>query len=134
MLLNIDVKTYLKYPLKNGFELNSYTDHGMAENCRLTYPILSLDIWRDRTDYSATIIYDENYFNVIHLANFINGNLKYLSMKPTGTEHVDARQYLTLINEIFEKEFDKILDFLFQLTDSKKEEFNAYFNGKNKKW
>ena|SRR5690606_25013621 len=127
MLLNIDVKTYLKYPLANGFKMTDYTDHGMAESCRLQYPILTLDIWRDRIDYTATIVFNDNYFDIVHLANFINGNSDYKTKGPTGTEHVDVERYLTLVNKIFEKEFDKILEFLFQLTDKKKSEYNSYF-------
>ena len=72
MELEIDIKIYLKSTLESGFKITESKDLGMAKFCRLEYPILSMEIWNDRFDYDATIEYNEQKYNIIHLGNFLN--------------------------------------------------------------
>ena len=127
MNLDIDIKTYLKFAINNGFIISEYKNHEMAEFCRLDYSILTLDIWRDRIDYYADIVYDGQHFNTTHLANFINKTKKYEFINFSfETEYVDAKKFLTLLNQIMESEFDIFLEFLFNLTTEKRTEFVEY--------
>ena len=128
MNFDIDIQVYLKYPLNNGFEISEYKNYGMSEYCKLEYPILSLEVWRDRIDYYSNIIFNKKYYNTIHLANFINDKTSKYEFIDFSFEtiNVDCERYLTLLNQIIESEFDNILDFLFNITNEKYNDFIEY--------
>ena len=128
MNFDIDIQVYLKYPLNNGFEISEYKNYGMSEYCKLEYPILSLEVWRDRIDYYSNIIFNKKYYNTIHLANFINDKTSKYEFIDFSFEtiNVDCKRYLTLLNQIIESEFDNILDFLFNITNEKYNDFIEY--------
>ena len=128
MELEIDIKIYLKSTLENGFKITESKDLGMAKFCRLEYPILSMEIWNDRFDYSATIEYNDEKYNVIHLANFLNGkNAKYAFYNfGFETRNIDAERFLTQLDKIIKTDFDNILNFFFNLTTEKQTEFDKY--------
>jgi hypothetical protein len=128
MDLEIDIKTYLKSVLENGFKISESKDFGMAKFCRLEYPILNMEIWYDRFDYYATIEYNDEKYNVIHLANFLNDKITKYKFYDFGfeTRNIDAERFLTQLDEIIKSEFDNILDFLFNLSKDKQSEFDKY--------
>jgi len=128
MNFDIDIQVYLKYPLNNGFEISEYKNYGMSEYCKLEYQILSLEIWRDRIDYYSSIIFNNNNYNTIHLANFLNDKISKYEFIDFSFEtiNVDSERFLTLLNQIIESEFDNILNFLFNITDEKYNDFIEY--------
>ncbi len=128
MNLDIYIKTYLKFPLTNGFVISEYRDYGMAEFCKLNYSILTLNIWRDRIDYYADIVYNEQYFNTTHLANFLSNKTKEYEFINFSLEtiNVDAEKFLSLLNRILEEEFDIFLEFLFNLKAKNRTKFIEY--------
>lgn len=128
MELEINVKIYLKHTLENGFKIAESKDFGMAKYCRLEYPILNLEILYDRFDYYATIEYNEEKYDVIHLANFLNdkkAKYKFFNFE-FETREIDAERFLTQLDRIMKSDFDNILDFLFNLTTEKQTEFDKY--------
>lgn len=128
MEFEVDIKIYLKSTLESGFKISESKDLGMAKYCRLEYPILNMEIWNDRFDYNATIEYNEEKYNVIHLANFLNDRKTKYTFYDFGfeTREIDAKRFLTQLDEIIKLEFDNILDFLFNLTKEKQTEFDKY--------
>ncbi|MGG5487112.1 hypothetical protein [Gaetbulibacter sp. PBL-D1] len=128
MELEIDIKIHLKSTLESGFKIAESKDLGMAKFCRLEYPILNMEIWNDRFDYDASIEYDNQKYNVIHLANFLNDkNEKYVFYDfGFETKEINAKRFLTQLDGLIKSEFDKILDFLFNLTTEKQTEFEKY--------
>ena len=128
MELEIDIKIYLKSTLESGFKIIESKDLGMAKFCRLEYPILSMEILNDRFDYNATIEYNDKKYNVIHLANFLNGKKSKYTFYDFGfeTREINAKKFLTQLDGIMKSEFDNILDFLFKLSTEKQAEFDNY--------
>ncbi|PVW13910.1 hypothetical protein [Marixanthomonas spongiae] len=128
MELEIDIKIYLKSAFESGFKIVESKDLGMAKFCRLEYPILNMEIWNDRFDYDATIEYNDQKYNVIHLANFLNEKKGKYIFYDFGfeTREINAKRFLTQLNEIMISEFDIFLDFLFNLTTEKQAEFEKY--------
>jgi len=135
MELLIDIKINLKFTLENGFEISETKDFGMAQFCLLKYPILSMEIWKDRFDYYATINYNEEKYNVIHIANFLNDKEYKYRFLDFGfeTREVDAKRFLTQLDEIIRVEFDKILEFLFNTSPEKQNDFDNYCENTNAK-
>mgnify|MGYP006294341689 CR=1 FL=1 len=133
MELEIDIRVHLKSAFKSGFKIVESKDLGMAKYCRLQYPILNLEVWNDRFDYNANLEYDEDKFNIIHLANFINDKrTKYIFFDfDFKTRNTDAERFLTQLDDIIKTEFDNILHFLFNLTNDKKNEFYKYCEKRN---
>ncbi|SDR65918.1 hypothetical protein [Christiangramia echinicola] len=135
----IDIKLNLKFTLENGFEISETKDFGMAQFCLLKYPILDLEIWKDRFDYNAIIAYNEEKYNVIHIANFLNDKEIKYSFFDFGfeTREIDAKRFLTQLDQIIRVEFDKILEFLFIISPQKQNDFDRYCeetNAKLKGW
>ena len=128
MELEIDIKIYLKHTLENGFKITESKDYGMAKSCKLEYPILNMEIVYDRFDYYATIVYNEEKYNVVHIANFLNDKKVKYEFFDFGfeTREIDAERFLTQLDKIMKSDFDNILDFLFNLTTEKQTEFNEY--------
>jgi hypothetical protein len=128
MGLEIEIKLSLKSTLESGFKIVETKDLGMAKYCRLEYPILNMEIWNERFDYNATIEYNDEKYNVIHLANFLNDKkTKYIFFDfGFETREIDAKRFLTQLDEIIKLEFDNILDFLFTLTRKNQSEFDKY--------
>ena len=138
MHLEIDIKTYLKTAFKFGFVLVESKDMGMSEYCILEYPILKLEITHDRFDYFALIRYGNEGFDLNHLANYINNNSNYEFFKfGFETREIDAKRFLQQIDTILKVEFDKILDFLFNMNSDVKNKFFNYCqieNSKGRDW
>lgn len=128
MELEVNINIYLKSALKSGFKISESKDLGMAKYCRLEYPILNMEIWNDRFDYNASIEYKDEKYNVIHLANFMDDKKAKYIFYDFGfeTREIDAKRFLTQLDEIIKLEFDNILDFLFNLTKEKQAEFDKY--------
>ena len=128
MDLEIDIKIYLKFTLENGFKILELKDFGMAKSCRIKYPILDLVVFFDRFEYDAIIEYGKERYNVIHIANFLNDKkLKYKFFDfGFETKEIDAKRFLTQLDEIMKIEFDDILNFLFNLNIQKQNEFDKY--------
>ena len=134
MHLEIDIKTYLKTAFNIGFVLVESKDMGMSEYCILEYPILKLEITHDRFDYFALIRYENEGFDLIHLANYINNNSNYEFFKfGFETREIDGKKYLQQIDTILKLEFDKILGFLFNMNASAKNNFFKYCEAENSK-
>ncbi|SDR65806.1 hypothetical protein [Christiangramia echinicola] len=128
MELLVDIEINLKFTLTNGFKISDSKDFGMAQLCVLEYPILKIEIWKDRFDYNAIMNYNEEKYNVIHLANFLNNKeIKYMFCDfEFKTREIDAKRFLQQLDKIIEDEFDKILEFLFTLSPEKQTDFNKY--------
>lgn len=128
MELEIDIKIYLKSALENGFKIVESKDLGMAKFCRLEYPILNMEIWNDRFDYNATIEYNNEKYNIIHLANFLNDKKTKYIFYDFGfeTRNIDAERFLTQLDGIIKSDFDNILYFFFNLTNEQQTEFDKY--------
>lgn len=128
MELEIDIKIYLQYTLQSGFKIKESKDSGMSKFCRLEYPILNLTIYYDRFEYFAIIEYNEEKYNVVHLANFLNRKKPKYKFFDFGfeTREIDAERFLTQLDVIMKSDFDNILDFLFNLSTEKQAEFDQY--------
>lgn len=48
--LEIDIKTFLRPALDNGFTITESRYLGLRKYCKLEYPVLSMTIWKDRFD------------------------------------------------------------------------------------
>ena len=105
----------------------------MFKFCRLEYPILNLIVYYDRFEYFANIEYNEEKYNVIHLANFQNEKEPEYKFFDFGFKprELDAKRFLSQLDVIIKSDFDSILDFLFNLSTEKQSEFDQYCEKKN---
>ena len=131
---NMTWKTTIKnnsdFSINSGFKIIDIEEGGIFNSCRLQYgQVFQLYYYYNKGPVPADLLFANKIFDLIHLANFINDKIPVYNL----TEIDSDRKYIKYYDSLLKNELQKILNFLFTITDGKWIDFQDYYKGENLK-
>lgn len=121
-----------EFALNNGFDIVETDESGMFKSCRLKYgQVFDLNYYYEKGPVHADIILDGKRIDLIHCANFVNGQKpKYDFPKFHWNNGTDS-DYIKYFDNILSNELDNILEWIFKLNTQQLTEFENYSGSEN---